>query len=215
MCIDSWGRSSFARCLIEVKADEVLKESITMGIPLLDGPGFYKETVRVEYEWKPPRCEQCKIFGHVHDQCPKTITVTPIVDKSNDGFQTVVNRKKNGKTCVKIGGQSVKPNVKYVPKAEVGVPKTGASNEVTTSKSGSPHAPTTRKNKPLKASVLPVSSSGSPNGKNGGNSNIPVSNPYDVLDEESEEVENVFDESVNLLSSAKTGESSIYKVSAG
>nr|GEU46615.1 hypothetical protein [Tanacetum cinerariifolium] len=160
-----------------VKADEVLKESITMGILLLDGLGFYKETVRVEYEWKLPRCEQCKIIDHVHDQCHKTIT---------------------------IGGKSVKPNVKYVSKAVVGVPKTGASNVVTTSKSGPPHASTTRKNKPPKASVLPVSLSGSTDGKNGGNSNIVVPNPYDVLDEESkEEVENVFRESVNLLSSVQ------------
>ncbi|GJS19258.1 zinc knuckle CX2CX4HX4C containing protein [Tanacetum coccineum] len=30
MCIDSWGRSSFARCLIEVKADDVLKESMVV-----------------------------------------------------------------------------------------------------------------------------------------------------------------------------------------
>nr|GEV13126.1 copia protein [Tanacetum cinerariifolium] len=50
--------------------------------------------VRIEYEWKPPRCDTCKIFGHVHDQCPKTTTVTPtIAEKSNDGFQTVVNKK--------------------------------------------------------------------------------------------------------------------------
>ncbi|GJV62598.1 zinc knuckle CX2CX4HX4C containing protein [Tanacetum coccineum] len=43
MCIDSWGRSSFARCFIEVKADEVLKDSITMGIPL---PEAYKPKVK-------------------------------------------------------------------------------------------------------------------------------------------------------------------------
>ncbi|GJS26840.1 zinc knuckle CX2CX4HX4C containing protein [Tanacetum coccineum] len=47
MCIDSWGWSSFARCLIEVKADVALKDSITIGIPLPDGTGFFKETVRV------------------------------------------------------------------------------------------------------------------------------------------------------------------------
>ncbi|GJS94715.1 zinc knuckle CX2CX4HX4C containing protein [Tanacetum coccineum] len=117
MCIDSWGRSSFARCLIEIKADDVLKEIITMGILLLDGYGFSKET-----------------------------------------------------------------------------------------------------NKPPKVSVLPASSSGSPNGMNGGITfNIPVSNPYVVLNEESEEdVENVFDKSVNLLSSAKTGAcTSTYTVSDG
>ncbi|GJZ92046.1 hypothetical protein Tco_0664111 [Tanacetum coccineum] len=55
------------------------------------------------------------------------------------------------------------------------------------------------------ARELPSSSKGSPYGKQGG-SNIPISNPYDVLDEESEEeVENVFDESANLLSSVKSG----------
>nr|GEU38772.1 hypothetical protein [Tanacetum cinerariifolium] len=108
------------------------------------------------------------------------------------------------------GGQSVKPNVKYVYKAAISVPKRGASNVVNTFKSGSSHAPSIKKNNHPKASVLLASSSGSPNGKNGGNtSNINVSNSYVMLDEESEaKVENVFDESVNLLSSAKTWASS-------
>ncbi|GKD71070.1 hypothetical protein Tco_1325160, partial [Tanacetum coccineum] len=44
MCTESWGRSSFAHCLIEVKVDAVLKDS-TMGIPLPDGLGFSKEMV--------------------------------------------------------------------------------------------------------------------------------------------------------------------------
>ncbi|GJU16875.1 zinc knuckle CX2CX4HX4C containing protein [Tanacetum coccineum] len=43
MCIVLWGRSSFARCLIEIKVDEALKDSITMGIPLPEGEGFTKE----------------------------------------------------------------------------------------------------------------------------------------------------------------------------
>ncbi|GJW02765.1 hypothetical protein Tco_1561621 [Tanacetum coccineum] len=87
-----------------VNVDDVLKESLTMGVPLIDGLGFSKETVRIEYEWKPPRCDLCKIFGHVHDQCPKNITITPIVEESNDGFQTVVNKRKNGKTGSNNGG---------------------------------------------------------------------------------------------------------------
>ena len=45
MCLESWGRSSFAWCLIEVKADEVVKESLTVEIPLLDGSGFTIEEV--------------------------------------------------------------------------------------------------------------------------------------------------------------------------
>ncbi|GJQ99021.1 hypothetical protein Tco_0522006 [Tanacetum coccineum] len=27
--------------------------------------------VRVEYECNPPRCSSCKVFGHIHEECPK------------------------------------------------------------------------------------------------------------------------------------------------
>ncbi|GJV32722.1 zinc knuckle CX2CX4HX4C containing protein [Tanacetum coccineum] len=30
-------------------------------------------TIRVEYEWTPPRCSSCKVFGHVLGECPKKI----------------------------------------------------------------------------------------------------------------------------------------------
>ncbi|GJY48733.1 hypothetical protein Tco_0438689 [Tanacetum coccineum] len=180
------GRSSFARCLIEIKDDDVLKEIITMDILLLDGSGFSKETVRVKYEKK--------------------------------NGKSGCNSNSTNRNGVNISGQLVKSNVKYVPKAAVNVPKTRASNVVNTSKTGSSNAPTIMKNKPPKASVLPASSSGSPNGMNGGITlNIPASNPYVALNEESEEdVENVFDKSINLLSSAKTRTcTSTYTVSDG
>ncbi|GJY94750.1 sodium/hydrogen exchanger 6 [Tanacetum coccineum] len=89
MCKDSWGRSSFARCLIEINSATDFKESITIGIPDLEGPGFTKETIRVEYEWQPPRCHTCNIFGHTEESCPKMVVVTPIVNDNNDGFQQV------------------------------------------------------------------------------------------------------------------------------
>ncbi|GJU24121.1 zinc knuckle CX2CX4HX4C containing protein [Tanacetum coccineum] len=100
MCNDSWGRSSFARCLIEVNSEVDLVDVVTIGIPSLTRDDFIKETIRVEYEWRPPRCDICKIFGHVHDHCPKKVVspsivatlnvVTPIVEKINDGFQTAI-----------------------------------------------------------------------------------------------------------------------------
>nr|GEW21369.1 hypothetical protein [Tanacetum cinerariifolium] len=31
--------------------------------------------VRVEYEWKPPRCASCKALGHIHEECPKNTCV--------------------------------------------------------------------------------------------------------------------------------------------
>nr|GEW48812.1 hypothetical protein [Tanacetum cinerariifolium] len=162
MCIDSWGWSRFDRCLIEVKAYELLKDSITVGISLPDGLGFTKETVRVEYEWKSPRCEQCKIFGHAYDQCPKSATAIPTVDMTNDGFQTV----------------------RFEPKAHGNSPK---NENVSTSAKDDP---TSSKEEPAKAVDIPSSSYTSATAKKGGlkaptiSSNIPTSNPYDLLSQE-------------------------------
>ncbi|GKC32757.1 hypothetical protein Tco_1040051 [Tanacetum coccineum] len=101
MCIDSWGWSSFARCLIKVRGDVALKDSVTIGIPLPEGEGFTKETVQVENEWKPPCCDQWKIFSHVYDQCPKNVIVVPNVEKiNNDRFQTMVNKRKCYMSCL-------------------------------------------------------------------------------------------------------------------
>nr|GEW48272.1 reverse transcriptase domain-containing protein [Tanacetum cinerariifolium] len=46
MCMQSWGRSSYARVLIKLRAD---------------------------YEWKPPRCSSCKVFGYVPEERMKNI----------------------------------------------------------------------------------------------------------------------------------------------
>ncbi|GKF61705.1 high affinity nitrate transporter 2.6-like protein, partial [Tanacetum coccineum] len=73
MCIQSWGRSSYAIALIEIRADVELKDTIIVAMPKLVGEGFYTCTIHVEYEWKPPRCACCKVFGHVQDECPKNI----------------------------------------------------------------------------------------------------------------------------------------------
>ncbi|GKF21358.1 retrotransposon protein, putative, ty1-copia subclass, partial [Tanacetum coccineum] len=49
MCMQSWGRSSYARVMIELRADG--------------------------YEWKPPRCSSCKVFEHIHEECQKNTGV--------------------------------------------------------------------------------------------------------------------------------------------
>ncbi|GKB18421.1 putative reverse transcriptase domain-containing protein [Tanacetum coccineum] len=168
MCVNSWGRISFACALIEVYADSVLKKEVVMAIEIEEGSdssrqkksdgsksgsnvastsGTAKEDdqvieqgpwlirnvpliltkwstnmslskdevtrvpnlgdelgedvkdghsvakIRVEYEWKPLVCIDCKVFGHTAKQCPKKVVVQPrtavVVD--GDGFTTVVN----------------------------------------------------------------------------------------------------------------------------
>ncbi|GKB73749.1 gag-pol polyprotein [Tanacetum coccineum] len=115
MCKDSWGRSSFARYLIKVNSEADLVDAVTIGIPSLTGDGFTKETIRVEYKWRPPRCDVCKIFGHVYDHCPQKVKKKKSESKSTNGGQ--------------FFGPSVKQNVRYKPKSTTSAPKKGATNE--------------------------------------------------------------------------------------
>ncbi|GJR04972.1 retrotransposon protein, putative, ty1-copia subclass [Tanacetum coccineum] len=62
---------SYARVMIELRADVELKYNIVMAMPKITREGHYTCNVRVEYEWKPPRCFSCKVFRHIHDECPK------------------------------------------------------------------------------------------------------------------------------------------------
>ncbi|GJT54799.1 zinc knuckle CX2CX4HX4C containing protein [Tanacetum coccineum] len=69
------------RSLVNLEAE--LVNVVTIGIPSLSEDDFTKETIRVEYEWRPPRCDTCKIFGHVHDYCPKKVITGNSSKKDN------------------------------------------------------------------------------------------------------------------------------------
>ncbi|GJR86304.1 sodium/hydrogen exchanger 6 [Tanacetum coccineum] len=82
--------TSIPRKVVEkINSEADFKESITIGIPDLECPGCTKETIRVEYEWKPPRCHTYNIFGNTGESCPKKVVATPVVNNTNDakGFQ--------------------------------------------------------------------------------------------------------------------------------
>nr|GEX89256.1 hypothetical protein [Tanacetum cinerariifolium] len=99
------GASTIGQSKVNSEAD--LVDVVTIGIPSLTREDLTKETIHVEYEWRPPKCDVCNIFGHVHDQCPKKVVspsivtistvVTPTVEMPNDGFQMVGKKKKKGK----------------------------------------------------------------------------------------------------------------------
>nr|GEV34133.1 hypothetical protein [Tanacetum cinerariifolium] len=71
MYMQSWGRSSYARVMIDLRADVELKDNIVVAMPKITREGHYTCNVRVEYEWKPSRCSSCKVFRHIHEECPK------------------------------------------------------------------------------------------------------------------------------------------------
>ncbi|GJV31932.1 zinc knuckle CX2CX4HX4C containing protein [Tanacetum coccineum] len=127
------GQSSFARALIEIRVEDELKDSLIVVIPLLNGSGFCKEVVCMEYEWKPSRCHSCKKFCPTIDQCPRNIVpLASSVEKSDDGFQHVLNKRlrnsknDNAKAGLK-NGRTMCSNFKYVPKVTGNSSKYGSA----------------------------------------------------------------------------------------
>nr|GEW69738.1 bifunctional polymyxin resistance protein, ArnA [Tanacetum cinerariifolium] len=64
-------RSSYARVMVELRADVELKVNIVVAMPKITREGHYTCNVCVEYEWKPPMCSSYKVFGHIHEECIK------------------------------------------------------------------------------------------------------------------------------------------------
>nr|GEY36595.1 hypothetical protein [Tanacetum cinerariifolium] len=57
--------------MIELRANVELKDNLVMSMPKITREGHYTCNVHVKYEWKPPRYSSCKVFGHIHEECPK------------------------------------------------------------------------------------------------------------------------------------------------
>ncbi|GJX45120.1 hypothetical protein Tco_0261796, partial [Tanacetum coccineum] len=48
-------RSSYARVLIEINASNDFSDNLVMVVPNIEGNGYTKETINIEYEWETPR----------------------------------------------------------------------------------------------------------------------------------------------------------------
>ncbi|GKB90755.1 hypothetical protein Tco_0963027, partial [Tanacetum coccineum] len=80
--------------------------NLVMVVPNLEGTGYTKETILIEYEWELPRCNTCMIFGHSLDDCSKAAPkrVENQMDKGkgqipgddDEGFIKVKYRKSSG-----------------------------------------------------------------------------------------------------------------------
>ncbi|GJY36951.1 hypothetical protein Tco_0422329 [Tanacetum coccineum] len=92
MCMQSWGRSSYARVMVELRADVELKDNIVMAMPKITREGHYTCNVRVEYEWKPPSSSANKKKG-----------VEPTIEVSNSIPFDVLNSVDNDGELMEFG----------------------------------------------------------------------------------------------------------------
>ncbi|XP_021996206.1 uncharacterized protein LOC110893404 [Helianthus annuus] len=113
MCVENWGRSSYARAMIEVNADEELKDHITIAIPKMDEEGYIMERVKVD-----------KV---IRDKAKQVV-----VDE--EGF--VTDRRRMAKQG--FPQKKPKPKFMYKPKVNKDAPSTSGTKTDGCSNSGHP-----------------------------------------------------------------------------
>nr|GEY38073.1 RNA-directed DNA polymerase, eukaryota [Tanacetum cinerariifolium] len=97
---------------------------VTISVPLIKDTGFIIETVTIKYEWELPRCDSCKIFGHVHDRFPIKVSIPITVVTPNDHTPAFIEK-------------SDKLNVREGTTMNQGVGASGASCDVSLKASNS------------------------------------------------------------------------------
>ncbi|GKB35437.1 TNF receptor-associated factor homolog 1a [Tanacetum coccineum] len=111
--------------------------------------GAYQEAVALRRQEELIREEE----GMSYQTSLKSATAIPTVDMTNNGWKTVVNKRKSGKTCstntnrsgvnvCKIAWQSVKPKVIFEPKAHGNSPNATAKKECLKAHANSSNIPT-------------------------------------------------------------------------
>nr|GFA12258.1 hypothetical protein [Tanacetum cinerariifolium] len=103
MCQAGMAINSFARVLVKVNAHKELHNKIGVAYKNKKNEIISTKMIQVSYNWKPHRCENCKVFGHSNDGCPKS-TKNKVnnddvgrsetnVSKSFERFTNVTNKK--------------------------------------------------------------------------------------------------------------------------
>ncbi|KAF6148562.1 hypothetical protein GIB67_042521 [Kingdonia uniflora] len=124
---------SFARVCIEMEVDSKFPNSITVEMD-----GVYNIEIQVAYNWIPPSCEGCKIFGHNSQNCPirkveefeKAAPVKTQQKKPDAAGEVDVQNKKQ---TVDKDGWSIPRNVGLLSKATHNDSSLIASTSATTS----------------------------------------------------------------------------------
>ncbi|PWA74913.1 hypothetical protein CTI12_AA227320 [Artemisia annua] len=139
--LKAYGRASFARVLVEIDATKGIVDSIEVCYKSL---GRSME-LRVEYDWKPDVCSQCKVFGHGYDKCTSRVLTT--AEKAQRAkvnvqkYTNLGNSNNNGRGGMYsrgLGNQRVNKNeeVQYAPVKKASEFKNDKAKEICQSNKG-------------------------------------------------------------------------------
>ncbi|GJZ07386.1 copia protein [Tanacetum coccineum] len=96
MCMQSWGRSSYARPMIELRADVELKDNIVAAMPKITREGYYTCNIHCLSSWKNSRVCGAALQGKLRfvDDDGNPLVPTSIVDSDSE-VEVVFNETAN------------------------------------------------------------------------------------------------------------------------
>ncbi|GKD90980.1 RNA-directed DNA polymerase, eukaryota, reverse transcriptase zinc-binding domain protein, partial [Tanacetum coccineum] len=96
VCKNEVGRTEYARVLVEIEASKGFKETVELQYRDKNMNVRGSKTVKVNYDWKPPICAHCLVFGHDHKSCKvRARTNEEIATKKESADKNVGNQKEN------------------------------------------------------------------------------------------------------------------------
>ncbi|GJY54079.1 zinc knuckle CX2CX4HX4C containing protein [Tanacetum coccineum] len=123
MCLNPYGRNSYARVLVELSSECDVLESIVVAIPLPKGEGYYLETLDVEYEWESGLCDagiqhkkkvQTRLLNQKQGfRFPKPNLIYGPVSKPSTSIENTSKPNSNAPHVSKevVNGADIEPNV--------------------------------------------------------------------------------------------------------
>ncbi|GJW90692.1 zinc knuckle CX2CX4HX4C containing protein [Tanacetum coccineum] len=198
---------------------------MVIAISNLEGEGYIRENITIEYEWTPPRCANCRIFGHNSEHCPKLVPTksTNRVEVQADGFQVPVskmsspNKHMEASRILLIMG-SLKLRIRFfiffTPQKKAHNPfsvlETDArdmeGNNSAKTQGTNSTANEGAKNRASTSNVASTSKGGNMSSKARENTVADIGKSYERVDEDSEsDVDEVYDESARFMASGSGG----------
>ncbi|PWA39231.1 hypothetical protein CTI12_AA573770 [Artemisia annua] len=98
ICEKPYGRASFARVLVEIDSSKPLVDNVELWY---EGLGNVLR-LWIEYSWVPPRCEECKIFGHYLSECARKVNTVRAVNKDGETVKSAEVKQSDNNEGAKV-----------------------------------------------------------------------------------------------------------------